>query len=121
MDKRKLRNDLLITGAVLLAALVLLIVAFLTKKDGESVTVTVDGEVIARYPLWQDRTETVKTEYGENTLVISDGWADITAADCKNQICVNAHKIKHGGETITCLPHRLTVTVEGDGDIDLFQ
>lgn len=121
MDKRKLRNDLLIAGAVLLAASVLLLVAFLTKKDGAAVTVTVDGEAVARYPLSQDRTEIIKTEYGENTLVIADGSADITAADCKNQICVRSHKIKYGGETITCLPHRLTVTVEGDGGVDLFQ
>jgi len=50
---------------------------------------------------------------GENTLVIRDGRADIVAADCPDRLCVHQPSITRDGESIICLPHRITVTVEG--------
>ena len=120
MDKKKLLNDIILIGALTAAALVLFAVLRLTARAGNTVRVAVDGEVVARYSLSEDRTERIETEYGYNILVIENGCADVTEADCKNGICVRSPKIKNSGETITCLPHHLSVTVEG-GDIDFVQ
>lgn len=117
----KKRNDMILICVCLFLALASLAAVLFLKKDGQFAAVCVDGKEIARYSLSEDRTEKIETEYGYNILVISDGCADITEADCKNQICVHTHKIKSGGETITCLPHHLTVTVIGDDSVDLME
>ena len=48
-----------------------------------------------------------------NTLVIRDGKADVTDAGYPDRICVNMRSISFEGETITCLPNRLVVKIEG--------
>ena len=50
---------------------------------------------------------------GTNILVIQDGQAWLSEADCPDLLCVKQGKIHYTGQVITCLPNRLTVTVEG--------
>ena len=58
---------------------------------------------------------------GTNILVIEDGYAWMSEANCPDHICVRQGKIHYTGQVITCLPNRLTVTIEGgeDGGVDL--
>lgn len=76
-----------------------------------SVRVSRDGAVLATFPLSVDHTETFSNTSGTNTLVISNGQAAITEADCPGQICVNTHSISSPGETIVCLPHKLIIEI----------
>jgi hypothetical protein len=73
----------------------------------------VDGDQVAKYSL------SVDGEYelngGTNVLRIKDGKAYLTSASCPDHLCVKQGKIDQTGETITCLPNRLTVTVYGAG------
>ncbi len=48
-----------------------------------------------------------------NIVQIKDYTADMIYADCPDLICVNSRSISRVGESIICLPHRLTVTVTG--------
>ena len=48
-----------------------------------------------------------------NELVIKDGKAYILQANCGNQVCVHSNAISYQGETITCLPHKIQITIEG--------
>ena len=48
-------------------------------------------------------------------LVIKDGKADITEADCPDKLCVHQAPISREGEALVCLPHRVVVTVRGEG------
>ncbi len=45
-------------------------------------------------------------------LVIANGQADVTEADCPDHICVKHRPISRAGESIVCLPNRVVVTVE---------
>lgn len=76
-----------------------------------SVRVSRQGEVLTILPLSEDHTETFEDASGQNTLVISNGKAKITAADCPDHICVKTYPISNPGETIVCLPHKLVVEV----------
>ena len=46
-------------------------------------------------------------------MVIADGTADVTQADCPDKICVDHAPISRDRETIICLPHKLVVEVKG--------
>ena len=64
------KGDILLSVAILVAAAGLFWFNILSGSNGERVRVTVDGSVYAELLLSGEHTETVKTEYGTNVLVI---------------------------------------------------
>ena len=91
----------------------------LTKEPGSEVIVKIDGNEVARYSLLID--EEYELNNGTNILCIKNGEAYLIDASCPDHLCVKQGKISKNGETITCLPNKLTVTVTGgDGpSVDL--
>ena len=71
-----------------------------------------DQDKIADYSLTEDGTYILKTKNGENVLVIKDGEASVTEADCPDGVCIRMGSISKTGENIVCLPHRLVVQIE---------
>ena len=59
----------------------------------------------------------IKTEFGYNKLHIEHDGISVTEADCRDHICMDQGKASQAGVPIVCLPHRLTIEIEGD-DID---
>lgn len=99
---------ILISAGVLLAVLIY----FPRTSAGTYVEIRVDGEKTAAYPLSADRRETLQTASGENTILIQDGAASMTAADCPDRVCVSMRRISRSGETIVCLPHKLVLEIK---------
>ncbi len=84
------------------------------QEAGASVKIYSKNEIIAELPLDRDRTFTVANELGTNTIVIEDGSAYVTDADCPDKICEEMGKISKSGETIVCLPHKLIVEISDE-------
>lgn len=103
--------DLLLVGGFLLLAAALFVAFQLSGGEGAGVVIRVNGEETARYSLYQNGTYPLNG--GTNTLVIQDGEAWLSHADCPDSLCVKQGKIRAEGQIITCLPNRLTVTVYG--------
>ena len=105
------KRDIILIASVLLIAVVLLLVVELTKEEGARVEIKVDGKTVAEYSL----TESGRYELngGTNILVIENGTAYLSDANCPDKLCVHQGKISRTGEVITCLPNKLTVTVFG--------
>ena len=112
--KKHLRNDLLFIAGLLAVASIGLVYLFLFRQQGNTVKVTVNGEVYATYSLSQNITKDIYT--GENNehlnrLVIQDGKAYMETATCPDGICVDHRAVFRDGESIVCLPHRVVVSV----------
>ena len=116
--KRLLRNDVIFIVALLAVVAVAGACLYFLRGEGNTVTVSVDGTVIAAYPLNTDRVEDIRTEDGgHNRLVIRDGKAWVEEASCPDGICAAHKPIHREGESIVCLPNRVVVTVTtADGD-----
>ncbi len=113
------KRDFILLGGIALLIVAVTLGVTLTKKEGARVIVRVDGQQVATYAL-SDAGE-YPLNGGTNILCIRDGKAFLTDANCPDHLCVKQGKIDQTGETITCLPNRLTVTVYGaeDSEIDL--
>lgn len=110
--KRKIRNDLLIILVPLILCIGYAVWVNLSRQAGGYVYVEQDGDIIGVYPIDEDTEITFENENGGyNVLVIADGKADITSASCPDKVCVNHREIGFEGESIVCLPNRLTVRV----------
>ena len=53
---------------------------------------------------------------GTNLLVIADGSASVTEADCPDALCVGMGKISRTGQSIVCLPHQVVVEVGDESE-----
>ncbi len=105
------RRDFILIGVILAVALILFGVIELTKEEGAYVIVRIDGNEAARYSLSENGEYSLND--GTNVLRIEDGKAYLTDANCPDHLCVKRGKVYRNGETITCLPNKLTVTVYG--------
>lgn len=103
------KKDFILIGVIVAVIAIVIAVLSLTKKDGDYVVVKVDGNEVARYSLTQDGEYSLNG--GTNVLRIENGKAYLVSANCPDHLCVKQGKIDQSGETITCLPNRLTVTV----------
>ena len=116
MNKRRIADVSVIAFFLMVSLLLFLFLR--GGKEGSEVRVMVEGKEIGVYSLSKDGEYSLNG--GTNTLIINDGKAYMTDADCPDKLCVRQGKISRNGETITCLPNKLTVTViDEKGEVDL--
>lgn len=112
----KRRNDIILMAGLLIVGIILFVVVSMSAQGGGSVDVQVDGKSVASYSLSENR-EIALNYNGYNLLVIKDGEAQITKADCPDKLCTQQRKISKSGETIVCLPHKTVIKVnDGSGN-----
>lgn len=113
------RNDVILIAVLVLLGGALAVFLRLTRQDGGSVSVQVDGERLMELSLSEDTRIVLGSGEHTNTLVIENGAARVVEADCPDRICVNQGAVRYEGESIVCLPHKLVVTVEGGASNDV--
>lgn len=109
---RRIRNDVIFIAILLLAACLLGAGYLLLRGEGDTVEVTVDGEVWGVYPLDRDRRVEISVGENRNLLIIEGGKAYVAEASCPDGICAAHRPISKEGESIVCLPNRVVVTVK---------
>ena len=110
----KHKTDLIVIASLLLISIAFLIVGELTKTEGAFVEITVGDEKAVKYPLAIDGTYTLRE--GANTLTVKDGVAYMSYSNCPDHTCENTGKIKYVGQSIICLPNKVTVKIVGNSD-----
>ncbi len=114
---KKSRNDIILVAVILLVAAAGLLLVSLNREAGAYATVKIDGVQTEGYPLSENIT--VEITSGENkefsnVLVIENGKAYISQANCPDKICAGHRAVSYTGETIVCLPHKVIVEITSD-------
>ena len=118
--RRPGRAEILFIVGLLLISVALVLILTLTRREGTTAEVQIDGESVARYSLQKDGEYALNG--GTNILVIEGGEAYLTYANCPDLVCVKTGRIRYVGESIVCLPNRVSVVIRGenaDGGVDL--
>ena len=102
------RSDIIIFAAVIAAAAAIFGIFRLNESNGTSVLITENNQTVYKGSIHTDKT----VKLSGNTVVIKNGYATVSKADCKNQICVNHKKISKKGETMVCLPNKVIVEIK---------
>lgn len=109
------RQDIFLLAGLLAIFLVLGAVLLLTRENGATVVVRVAGEETAIFRLDETTTYVIDgANGGTNELVIENGEVWLKDASCPDQLCVHQGKIRYVGESIICLPNKISVTIEGE-------
>ncbi len=107
-------KEIIMTASLVLFAVISLIILNTTRTVGAYAEVKENGAVIATYQLSVDGEYDLND--GKNILVIKDGYAYMSYANCPDCTCVKTGKISRTGESITCLPNKISVVIRSAGD-----
>ena len=108
------RKDLILFFILLCLSILILLISFFGKTEGNYVIIQQNGVKIEELSLDKNGTYVIEDGTYYNKLVIRDGAVYVEDANCRDLICVRHGSISKVNETITCLPHKLIVYVVGD-------
>ena len=117
MDKKKLRNDLILIGSLLVMAIVSLVIILTTRKSNNLIaTVKVRDHVVYRIDLSKENDKDYYVEGTNGTLRIhiKDGAIAVVESNCPHQDCVNMGYVKQTGKPIICVYNDVTIVIEGE-------
>ena len=118
-EKKNMRLDIIIISAIVAFALLFVVISLAQRTEGDVAVVEIDGTYAGEYSLSENGVFTLNG--GTNILVIENGEAYLSFSDCPDHTCERTGKIHYVGQSIICLPNRLSVTIRGssDGGVDL--
>lgn len=98
-------RDLAIILSILIISVIFLAINF--KDDGTYAEISYDGKVVKTVSLSED------TEFSVNDIEFSvkENSVCVVSSPCPDKICVKTGAIKRSGETIICLPEKISVRV----------
>lgn len=119
LSNKKLLADVILIASVLAISLSVFLIIFLNRTEGSRAVVYIDDKKVGEYSLAVDGVYYLND--GKNILVIEDGKAYLNYSECPDKTCVLGNslfgnKISYVGEDIVCLPNKLRVVIEGEGE-----
>ena len=122
MNKKILRNDIILIASLLLVAVISLIVILTTtKKDNLIAKVSIQNEVVEVIDL-KDKTERdyyVEGTHGIVHIHVKDGAIAVVESTCPHQDCVHMGYVSETNKPIICTYNEVYIVIEGDSDIDV--
>lgn len=114
---KKHKLEIFLVGGILILAIIAIILINVLKKPGKYVVVVYDGKEVAKYSLNETASYNLSFTDGEfNRLIIENGKARISNANCRDELCVKQFRpISRTGESIICRPHKLVIKIVGEG------
>lgn len=123
MNRKKLVRDIALILIILALSTVILLVTRSRKDQGAYVVVMVRNEEVARYSMAINGIYDIYDNNGNNgnnakinTIEIKDGRVRMLEASCPNHLCIRQGWIRFEGQSIVCLPNKVTVIVRGTDD-----
>ena len=123
MNRKKLVRDIALILIILALSTVILLVTRSRKDQGAYVVVMVRNEEVARYSMAINGIYDIYGNNGNNgnnakinTIEIKDGRVRMLEASCPNHLCIRQGWIRFEGQSIVCLPNKVTVIVRGTDD-----
>ena len=108
------KRDFLLAGAVLALAFLCWLIprglGIFAGENASQVRITVGGEEYGTYSLSENQTIQI---HDTNVCEIDDGEVRMTEADCPDKLCIHQGSVHIQGETIVCLPNRVSIEITG--------
>lgn len=110
------KGDFILIFLILLIVIVFFIARAFEKDSLEKyVEIRTDGNLVKKIKLTKDLNLIfdVKSIEGSLKLKISSGKVYVEDSTCRDKICEKTGKISKEGESIICLPNRISISIVG--------
>ena len=110
------KKEFIFIGALLAVSVLLCVYVYVLPhvKYG-SIQITVDGELYGTYSLGKDQVIAIGDT---NVCEIKNGEVKMTEANCPDHLCMKQQAVGSAGGSIVCLPNKVVIQGEGEGDAD---
>ena len=99
-------------GAIVAANILVGIIIFLlTHTASGDVYIEASGRLFYHSNLMENDTIYVPGPLGKTEVEILDGEVFVVSSPCPNKVCVKSGYISRPGETIICLPNKVSITI----------
>lgn len=122
MNMKKLRNDLILIGSLLLVAIIALIIVLSTRNKNNLVAkVMVQNEVVLTIDLNKENDKDFYVDglKGQVHIHVKDGGIAIIESNCPHQDCVNLGYVYESGKPIICAYNAVSVIIDGNSNYDI--
>jgi hypothetical protein len=110
------RGDKMLIAALLLVSVLSIVLLGRLLGRGSAAVVEVDGQRICCLDLSVDGRRAVTGRLGDTVIQIRDGRVRVIDSPCPHKLCVRMGWVERAGGLIVCVPNRVVVRVEGDGE-----
>ena len=131
---KKIRNDIILIGSILLISLIVFLIFKLNSTDDNlKALVYYDNELILEVDLDNDsyiihnnelvnkennNEYIIKGRESELTIIVDDNGIKVIDSGCSDRVCVNQGYISSSNRTITCLPNKVYIKLVGSEEVD---
>ena len=116
MDKRLLRNDLILIGSLLLVAVLCLVLLLTNRtKDNLVATISVQNDVVETIDLSkkEDAEYYIDGVKGQLHVHTHEGAIAVLESNCPHQDCVRMGYVSESGHPIICAYNQVSIVIEG--------
>ncbi|MBQ7400228.1 MAG: NusG domain II-containing protein [Clostridia bacterium] len=111
--KKLYRNDLILNLIIILICIAVPITLSVTSHDEDKTAIiSVDGVVAREIPLTRNEDVCFEGVF----ITVNDGKASVTNADCPDGLCMKMKEAKNVGDSIICVPNKVSVRIVGHTD-----
>ena len=107
-------GDFIIGILIFLLALGIWIYPYM-QEEGKLCRITVDGKLHSEISLSDD----CEVKLSGCIVKVRDGEVYVTDSDCPDKVCENTGKISKSGESIICVPNRISIEISGEAENDV--
>jgi len=111
-------------GDKIIVFLLVLFVAFFiferyvfSKSKVQSIIIRSDGSIVKDIPLKDNGEYLIKSKEGELTFIIQSQEVKVIESTCPDKLCIKQGWISKQGESIICLPNRISITITGGNNV----
>lgn len=113
--------DYVIFAILALITIVSIAIPFIFSKDYSNslVVIKANGAEYKTVPLSTNTSIPINIDGHYNLIKVENGKVRIEDANCPDKLCVRSGSISRPGKPLVCLPHKITIEIEGiEKDID---
>ena len=100
-------------GVIILIFILLVEYGFFQRHSTKVVVIRSDGKIVKELPINKDAVFEVKSKEGHLFVEIKNGKVRVTNSTCKDKLCEKEGWISNVGESIICLPNRISISIIG--------
>ena len=122
MDKKKLRNDIILIASLLLVAIISLIVILSTRTKAHlTAKVYVQNDIVETIDLSkkEEKDYTVHGLNGDLTIHTRNGEICVSKSNCPHQDCVKMGYVGTSNRPIICAYNAVYIVIEGHAEYDV--
>lgn len=108
-------GDFVIGILILLLAVGIWVYPSFVSEEGKVCRISVDGKLYGEMSLAEDG----EIKLPGCTVKVEDGEAFVENSTCPDKVCEKTGRISRNGESIICVPNRVSVEISGEGETDI--